>query len=279
MRRLCLSLFLATTLLAGCASDPRAPGGARLAFAPERPTVAEADEPLVIMLRPDQISPSIGGLAGRTLRVSRVSDIRLGPKEVVLTFDDGPIPGRTDEVLRVLDRFGVKATFLMVGQMARAYPEIARRVAARGHSVGTHTQGHPNLAGMSHSAALAQIEQGRASVAAALAPSGMRPAPFFRFPYLASTSALQASLAAQGIVVIDADIDSKDYFKTGPDAVRTRTMARVNARGSGIILLHDLHARTATMLPGLLADLKAQGYKVVHLAPGTSGPLVASLDE
>jgi len=93
-------------------------------------------------------------------------------------------------------------------------------------------------------------------------------APFFRFPYLASTAALRRQLAARGIVVIDADIDSKDYFQSTPDQVRKRTMARIEQRGSGIILMHDIHPRTAQMLPALLADLKAKGYKVVRLVPG-----------
>jgi peptidoglycan/xylan/chitin deacetylase (PgdA/CDA1 family) len=268
-------------LLAGCASPPKVTETAtttQLAFAPERPAPAIEMSPQLVMLRPDRIPQIAGGLAGRTIRVSRISDITLGPKEVVLTFDDGPVPGNTERILETLDDFGVKATFLMVGQMARAYPGIARKVAARGHSIGSHTQNHPNLAAMSHGAALTEINAGRRSVEAALTP--MKPAPFFRFPYLASTNALRNSLAAQGIVVIDVDIDSKDYFKVGPTVVRAQTMSRVARQGSGIILLHDLHARTAAMLPGLLSDLKARGYKVVHLAPGTPGDdvLMASVE-
>ena len=217
-----------------------------------------------------------GSLAGRSLRVSRVSDIALRDKEVVLTFDDGPMPGRTEKVLAALDRYGVKATFLMVGQMANAYPAIARKVAARGHTIGTHTQSHRNLAGMSTANAKAEIERGRKSVAAAVGSGNV--APFFRFPYLASTSALRRDLASNGVVVIDVDIDSKDYFKSSGDQVRARTIARIERRRKGVILLHDIHGRTAEMLPGFLADLKSRGYKVVALKPGRGSFLVASLD-
>ena len=155
-----------------------------------------------------------------------------------------------------------------------------RKVAARGHAIGTHTQNHPNLAGMSFDKAIDEIAQGRRSVAAALIPTGMKAAPFFRFPYLSDTPALRRHLASQGIVVIDVNIDSKDYFVSAPDQVRQRTLARLEARGSGIILLHDLHQRTVAMLPRLLDDLHARGYKVVNLQPArsmTDGLLASAL--
>lgn len=277
----CVRAVLGSVLLvlsmAGCASPPPSAEGAKLAFAGETTQ-------LDLLKRPGESASSPylrGGLAGRTIRVSRLSDIRLGPREVVLTFDDGPMPGKTAKILDTLDLFGVKATFLMVGQMARAYPDLVRKVAARGHTIGSHTENHANLRGLGSVAAARQIDRGRASIDAALGPSRRRAAPFFRFPYLADTPALRASLAAQGIVVIDSDIDSKDYFQSSPDQLRRRTMERIAARGSGIVLMHDIHARSAAMLPGLLADLKARGYRVVHLAPGSSrGPeiLVSQAD-
>lgn len=220
------------------------------------------------------------GLAGRTLRVASIADIRLARNEVVLTFDDGPVPGRTDAILAALDRHKVKATFLMVGRMARNHPALVRKVAARGHAIGSHTHNHPNLRSMGFDRALAEIAQGRQSVAAALIPTGVKAAPFFRFPYLADTPALRRHLASKGVVVFDVDIDSKDYFVSSPDQVRARTLAAVKARGSGMILLHDLHQRTATMLPKLLDDLHAAGFKVVDLQPSRSpvdGLLTASV--
>jgi len=222
-----------------------------------------------------------GGLAGRTIRVGSIADLKLAPKEVVLTFDDGPVPGKTRAILDTLDRSGVKATFLMVGQMAQAHPALVREVAARGHSIGSHTQSHANLAAIGFERATQEIDNGRRSVAAALVPGGVRPAPFFRFPYLSDTAALRRHLAMQGIVVVDPTVDSKDYFVSTPEQVRQRTMAALEARGSGIVLFHDLHQRTVAMLPSFMDDLRARGFKVVHLAPaGTPGnPLLsAALD-
>lgn len=221
---------------------------------------------------------SAGSLSGRTIRVSSISDIRLRKGEVVLTFDDGPVPGRTDAVLSVLRTYGVRATFLMVGSMARAHPATARKVAAAGMTIGTHTQGHANLRRLSLEAARAQINEGQRSVASALIPTGYRPAPFFRFPYLSDTPALRRQLASQNVVVLDVDVDSKDYFPSSPGQVNSRTLQRLKARGSGIVLFHDIHARTAKMLPAFLDELKASGFSVVHLVPGrgASGDLLVS---
>lgn len=270
MRRLTgvLGSILVALSLSAC-STAGDPGTTKTAFAAEAPAGSAASF----------LSPGGGALAGRTIRVRSVSDIRLGPKEVVLTFDDGPMPGKTDRVLSILSAHGVKATFLMVGQMANAYPATARKVAAAGHSIGSHTQNHANLRGLGPDAAMAQIEKGRHSIDSALGPSANRQANFFRFPYLADTPALRRQLALHNIVVIDAQIDSKDYFPSSPEQVKERTLARLGARGSGIILFHDIHARTASMLPGFLAELRKRGYKVVHLAPGSGGggPQVAAL--
>ncbi|MDI6027086.1 polysaccharide deacetylase family protein [Corticibacterium sp. UT-5YL-CI-8] len=273
-----LAAFAGCMALAACATPVKKAEtleASKLAFAslPVEQRVAGAES----FLAPGPRSP----LAGRTIVVHQISDIQLQPKEVVLTFDDGPVPGRTERILDALEARGVKATFLMVGQMAQAHPDIAKKVAIAGHTIGTHTQDHANLAHLSLSRAMGEIEEGKHSVAAALQPTRYKAAPFFRFPYLADSSALRNRLAAEETVVIDVDIDSKDYFQSAPEQIRRRTMEALAHRGSGIILMHDLHARTAGMLPGLLQDLQAQGYKVVHLVPGnrsiSEGGLVASI--
>ncbi len=256
-----LLAVLAAFSLSACTTKPKEAETPKLAFAAERkPDLSRSGE---VMSFP---GPR-GSLRGRTIRVGSVSDLILARGEVVLTFDDGPIPGKTRNILAALDKHGVKATFLMVGQMANAYPDLVREVAARGHTIGSHTQNHTNLASVSFDTAVGQIDRGRKSIASALGPSRSRLAPFFRFPYLASTAALKRHLAMQGIVVIDASVDSKDYFVSSPEQVRSRTIAALDRKGSGIVLMHDIHSRTASMLPQFLADLHARGYKVVHLVP------------
>lgn len=270
-----LAVLAGCLALAACASPLKKEEAGKLGFAslPAQKSDAGAEG----FLLPGPRSP----LAGRTIVVNRIADIKLEKKEVVLTFDDGPVPGKTERILATLDEAGVKATFLMVGEMATAHPDIAKKVAAAGHTIGTHTQDHANLAHLSVARAMADIEQGQKSVAKALMPTRFKAAPFFRFPYLSDSPALRSRLAAEETVVIDVDIDSKDYFQSTPDQIRQRTMAALAHKGSGIILMHDLHARTAAMLPGLLAELQAKGYKVVQLVPGnraiSEGALVASI--
>ena len=270
----------ASCLLAGCASNEAAslakshhPAASVSALSYTGDARGADAFPLFQSFQPVSHSP----LNGRTIAVARISDIALRPKEVVLTFDDGPMPGKTAKILKTLDDYGVGATFLMVGEMAHYHPDLVREVAQHGHTIGTHTYRHANLRTMSTDAAMAEIRKGQASVAEALAPIGRRPAPFFRFPYLADTQSLRHRLANEGITTIDVDIDSKDYFRDSPESVRSRAMASVEKHGHGIILMHDIQSRTATMLPEFLADLQARGYTVVRLAPADqSAPLVAS---
>ncbi len=200
-------------------------------------------------------------LAGRTLDVASIGDLKLGPKEVVLTFDDGPVPGRTERILDTLARYDVKATFLMVGEMAKAHPAVARKVADAGHAIGSHTWSHADLHKLSFDRAMADITRGELAVKAG---TGVEPG-FFRFPYLSDSKSLRTKMAQRDVVVLDVAIDSKDYFKSAPSEIVDRTMETLHRRGRGIILMHDLHLRTAVMLPMLLERLKAEGYKVVTL--------------
>ncbi|SOE17575.1 peptidoglycan/xylan/chitin deacetylase (PgdA/CDA1 family) [Hoeflea halophila] len=268
--RLALLCMLFCLAMAGCTSKPpSASGAAQTAYVPAgdqharpgRDKVVVADNQAFARFGRAPGGKEFGSLAGRTLEVSSLSEIRLADKEVILTFDDGPMPGKTDRVLEILDQFGVKATFFMVGQMANSYPAVAARVVNHGHSVGGHTYNHANLASTDTNRALADIATGNAAVTRATgAPIG-----FFRFPYLADTVALRNSVAARGMVILDVDIDTKDYFKLSPQTIAARTMAQLRDRRKGVILMHDIHHRTAAMLPLLLSQLRSGGYKVVAL--------------
>jgi peptidoglycan/xylan/chitin deacetylase (PgdA/CDA1 family) len=263
--RLLLAALAVLPLIAGCnTTKPRT--STETAFVEARQAkVLDADDP--VPMSPARWAGRTG-LSGRTLAVSSLADLKLKHKEVVLTFDDGPVPGRTEAILATLDAYRVKATFLMVGQMADAYPAIARKVVSRGHTIGSHTYRHPNLRYLAFDAAMAEIRKGEKAVQRATA----RQPDFFRFPYLSDTSALRSAVSRRGTIIMDMDVDSKDYFKVTPASVASRTMEGLRKRGRGIILLHDIHKRTAAVLPALLAQLKAEGYSVVTLRhKGTGG--------
>lgn len=187
----------------------------------------------------------------------------LGPNEVVLTFDDGPVPWVTTPILDTLDAFCTKATFFSVGEMALSYPASTKEVLARGHTVGTHTWTHPNnLKRLSFEKAKDQIERGFAAVSLAAA-TGI--APFFRFPGLNDSDELLAYLQSRNIASFTVDVISNDSFIGSPQRIADRTLKLVEARHGGILLFHDLKKPTAKALPAILAGLKAKGFKVVHL--------------
>lgn len=273
-------------MLGGCAKPPKSgPTTSRSAYTQEMPAKADEKEqiartlltgnsdPEVDPVRTASISPhyelrrSGQALEGRTLSVSMQKDIQLAKGEFVLTFDDGPRPGKTENILDILDEHDVKAMFLMLGRSAQSHPGLVREVAKRGHTIGLHTHSHGDLTKLNVAAALAEIERGQRPVVAALSPINKAPAPFFRFPYLAQNAQLRTAVKNSGYVIMDVGVDSKDYYSDSAEQVRERTLARMAKAGRGIVLFHDIHHRTVQMLPQLLKDMEARGYKVVNLVP------------
>ena len=151
--------------------------------------------------------------------------------------------------------------------MAAAYPDLAKEVARQGHTIGSHTWSHANLGSLSQARAIAQIETAF-TVEQRLLGGGV--APFFRFPYLSDPKRLVAYLGTRDIAIFSADIDSFDYLARSPDAIVRRVMGELVKHGKGIILFHDIHAATAKALPTILTELKAKGFKVVHLVSKTT---------
>jgi peptidoglycan/xylan/chitin deacetylase (PgdA/CDA1 family) len=194
--------------------------------------------------------------------------LELGPKEVVLTFDDGPLPGPTGKVLDTLACEGVKATFFLIGRNAQANPGLVRRMAADGHGVACHSWSHPwTMRSLSEAAGRDNIERGFSAIDAALGAG--RAAPFFRYPGFADTPALNAWLASRDIGVFGCDLWASDWSPLTPEAELELALTRLHAAGRGIVLLHDTQPRTAAMLPAFLSHLKSGGWSVVHVVPGS----------
>src|SRR5215475_12433983 len=170
----------------------------------------------------------------------------LEPKEVVLTFDDGPWPGNTPAVLKALDDECTKAVFFIIGKHATYHPEILRQVYAAGHTVGTHTWSHANLNGKKTTDQMDkdEIEKGISAVKWAL--GGPDPAPFFRFPELQHNQAAMAYLGQRNVAMFSCDLDSFDFRKAQtPEKVITTVMGKLDKLGKGIILMHDFQKHTA----------------------------------
>ena len=197
-------------------------------------------------------------------------------REVVLTFDDGPWPGNTRAVLEALAQQCVKATFFPVGKHALWHPDILREVAAGGHTVGGHTWSHANLGKAKGETATEEIEKGFSAVKLAL---GAAPAPFFRFPYLQDPKEQLTYLGTRNVAVFSHDLDSFDFKARKPDDIVKSVMSKLDKKGKGIILMHDFQQATAKAMPDLLNELKAKGYKVVHMKAKTPITTQARWDE
>jgi peptidoglycan/xylan/chitin deacetylase (PgdA/CDA1 family) len=221
-----------------------------------------------------QAAPGMLGVS-RVVEIDTASGPRFGllqyrdndflkDKEVVLTFDDGPLRPYTRPVLEALSAHCTKATFFMVGRMAVADPEMAREVARRGHTIGTHTWSHRHLNALSPAHAHNEIELGLSAVQQAL---GQPVAPFFRFPYLADSKSLLARLEERNVAAFSIDVDAYDYRTPSADTVHRNILSQLQSKGKGIILFHDIQPSTARGLKRLLDDLKARGYRVVHMVP------------
>jgi peptidoglycan/xylan/chitin deacetylase (PgdA/CDA1 family) len=187
----------------------------------------------------------------------------------VLTFDDGPLPKYSDQILDILAAHCAKATFFLVGRQANDNPEGVRKVRDAGHTVATHSQNHPT--GMDRlplDRSRQEIEQGIASVTAALA-DGTAPAPFLRIPGLRTNDGIEKFAASKGLQIWSADFPADDWRNVSAARVYELAIKRLEAKGKGILLLHDIQPRTVTALPRILHELKARGYRIVHVVPAT----------
>jgi peptidoglycan/xylan/chitin deacetylase (PgdA/CDA1 family) len=162
------------------------------------------------------------------------------PRNVALTFDDGPSPRWTPQLLDVLREHGVTATFFLIGSNVDAHPELARRILAEGHVIGDHTYTHPELDQLSRADQAAEIDRGAQAIENA---TGVRPC-FFRGPYGIHRSASVTELAwERGMTIADWSHDTRDWETPSSDsaafqdAIVQRATDWVTAHP--IILMHD----------------------------------------
>ena len=207
----------------------------------------------------------------RVGRMQYPESLPLNDKEVVITFDDGPLPPYSNQILDILASECVKATYFLVGSMAHAYPAVVRRVYEEGHTIGTHSDNHP-----SHFSRLAidklrhEIDRGIADVSAALGDSKYL-APFFRVPGLDRSELIESELAARGLIVFSSDTVADDWHHgIRPKDIAALALRRLEARGKGILLLHDIHQKTVAALPDILKGLKDNGFHVVQVVPSAA---------
>jgi peptidoglycan/xylan/chitin deacetylase (PgdA/CDA1 family) len=199
------------------------------------------------------------------------NSLPLADHEVVLTFDDGPLPPYSNQVLDILATECVKATYFLVGEMARTYPAVVRREYEEGHTIGTHSEDHPMHFGILPVERMRfEIDAGISDVGAAMGDPKYL-APFFRIPGLDRSDILESELAARSLTVFSSDTLADDWHRgITPAQITTLALSRLERLGKGILLLHDIHPKTVAALPGILKGLKDRGFHIVQVVPAPS---------
>jgi peptidoglycan/xylan/chitin deacetylase (PgdA/CDA1 family) len=259
-------------------SAPAAPAPAPTPTPAAAKAIPACDNPNAIGLSRVVEIDTTGGPAFGTEHFKQYDFLR--DKEVVLTFDDGPWPENTPMVLKALKDNCIKATFFEIGKHATWRPDIAREVAAAGMTVGNHTWSHKDLAKNPYvkdiELAKDEIEMGVSAVHMAV---GGPTAPFFRFPDLQQPPELMTYLGTRNMAIFSTDIDTFDFKLRKPDDVIKSAMTKLAKNGKGIVLMHDFQHNTAEALPELLRQLKAGGYKIVHMVAKDSVTTLPKYDD
>jgi len=202
---------------------------------------------------------------------------RLPARTIALTFDDGPDPWWTPRIQRVLDRYGVDATFFVVGSQVARHPDLVRRLVASGHEVGAHTFTHPRLSTLAGWRRHAEYSQTQLAIARA---AGVRTS-LIRFPYSSQPDAIDDSewtlireAGRLGYLVVVNDRDSRDWARPGVDAI-VRDATPPGDSGA-IVLMHDAggdRAQTVAALERLIPRLLARGYRFTTVTGGLNQAL------
>jgi peptidoglycan/xylan/chitin deacetylase (PgdA/CDA1 family) len=180
--------------------------------------------------------------------------------QVALTFDDGPHPVFTPQVLDILRRHGARATFFCVGLCASAYPDLLARIVEEGHAIGNHTWSHPYLPDLTRDEVLRQVDATGEVIAKATgtAPVLVRP------PYGSRTPDVLRWLAGRDLTTVLWDVDPSDWAAPGSEAIAAE-VGRSTTAGS-IVLMHDAggdRTQTVAALPGIVESLLGRDLRLV----------------
>jgi peptidoglycan-N-acetylglucosamine deacetylase len=178
------------------------------------------------------------------------------PGNVALTFDDGPHPTWTPQVLNILDLFQIKATFFVIGENVDRYPGLTAEILRRGHSVQNHTYTHPDLVTLSNDQVDLELRRNHIELRAAGVPKPncLRP------PYGSYDQRIDLLAGARGLELVLWDVDTRDWSRPGVPAI----VDRATQAGSGdIVLMHDGggdRSQTVEALPEIILELDERGY-------------------
>jgi len=203
----------------------------------------------------------------------------LPPKTLVLTFDDGPHPRYTDQILEILKKYGLKAVFFEVGRnlgpettdpapKLAATAAVSQRILAQGSTLGNHSYSHPVLSKMTETGYTKEIETTNALLTSIV----KQPPVLFRPPYGATNNAIIAKVQADKMQSILWNVDSEDWADPVPNSIAQRVVQEVEKQGRGIILFHDIHKVILEVLPTVIETLEKDGFRFTSWNGTAFGP-------
>jgi peptidoglycan/xylan/chitin deacetylase (PgdA/CDA1 family)/uncharacterized caspase-like protein len=196
----------------------------------------------------------------------------LPAKSIVLTFDDGPHPRYTDEILAALKKYNARALFFDVGKnlgtvssqnevKLSTNSNVSKRVLEAGHLLANHSYSHPDLTKLSPADQSREISNTLLLLEKVI---GAKPT-LFRPPYGAKNAAVRKEVESLGLKSILWTLDSMDWADPISESIVQRVLAQVTAAKKGVLLMHDIHKQSAAALPRILEELSKQGYTFMTL--------------
>jgi peptidoglycan-N-acetylglucosamine deacetylase len=180
------------------------------------------------------------------------------PGTVALTFDDGPSKEFTKEIVAILNKYHIKATFFVVGEMAAAHPDVVKFVNANGQAIANHTYDHPFLTHLKDAQVNMEIENTQAIIYKLI---GKKPV-CLRYPYGDYNKRVAGIITQHGLKPIDIDVDSEDYRRQGVKVIVKNVMKEV--KSGSVILFHDgpsKREQTVAALPLIIEAIQKKGLK------------------
>jgi len=193
-------------------------------------------------------------------RLLPIYGVETTDKKVAISFDAAWGAERTPEILDILDRYGVKTTFFLVGFWIDDHPDLLREIVARGHEVGNHTATHPHLNSLGKEAVKEELATVNEQVKAATAKAVI----LFRPPYGEYCNKVIEAAQELGLYSIQWSVDSLDWKDLSADEIYRRVVDNIHP--GAIVLFHNNGLHTPEALPRILETLQAQGYKIVPVS-------------
>jgi peptidoglycan-N-acetylglucosamine deacetylase len=212
---------------------------------------------------PDESHPDMKPLVNETFSTGEYTFVIWAGssryRNVALTFDDGPNPRYTPDVLKILETNDVRATFFLIGQHAEQHPDLVGRIHLAGHAIGNHTYSHTKLTQVTSEAIKRQVEMTGDIIRRSTGEDTV----LFRPPGGVFDGRSLAELARTKLDVVLWSVDSRDWTRPGIAAIKDNILP--NVRNGSIILCHDGYDQIVEALPDVIKSLKEQGYQFITI--------------